>query len=517
MSRTAQFIKGVASGYLSLVVNIVYTMGTIPLALHYLTKEEFGLWALVMQISAYFSLIDCGMYVSAARYIIDVKDDKHDVRYGATVFTSGLVFVIQGAIVALAGLFLAPLTSHLVKLPAQFSGAFTLLIIFQCLFLAGGFMTRIFAVILGAHQRYDIINVTQSVQLVIMGLALWVGFHFKMGVFSMVTAAAIGFLWNSGVQIAACMRLSLLPKPGLWGRPNMKSFIEMFLYGKDMFLIGLGWQLLSASQAIIITRVMGLDAVATWSVCTKAFTLSQQFITKIYDYSQAAFSEMYVRGETERLRNRFKDAVVLTAAVSVFTCVIVALCNGTFVQVWTHGKIGWAMGNDLLMGTFILVDTVMRCYNSFVVHTTKQVKFARWIYLLEGLVFIPAAYLAGKQWGFPGIFIPLILVKVLGSSAYGIFRVKTYFHCSYRSITWDWLLASFLYFVAFGAIGSAVLLGSRSLDNTTRLFLMAGALCLTGLPLLWKVGLNSKLRQEMLGVASKAYGSLPKGMVAVKK
>lgn len=51
MSRIKNLVSGVSSGYLAMAANIVYTMGSIPVALHYLSKEEFGLWALVTQLA----------------------------------------------------------------------------------------------------------------------------------------------------------------------------------------------------------------------------------------------------------------------------------------------------------------------------------------------------------------------------------------------------------------------------------------------------------------------------------
>jgi hypothetical protein len=50
--RTYNFIRSLGAGYFAIAVNIVYTVASVPLALHYLGKEQFGLWALAQQIIA---------------------------------------------------------------------------------------------------------------------------------------------------------------------------------------------------------------------------------------------------------------------------------------------------------------------------------------------------------------------------------------------------------------------------------------------------------------------------------
>ena len=58
MSRIKNLARGLASGYAAMAANVLYTMGSVPLALSYLSKDEFGLWAVVSTIGGYLMLID---------------------------------------------------------------------------------------------------------------------------------------------------------------------------------------------------------------------------------------------------------------------------------------------------------------------------------------------------------------------------------------------------------------------------------------------------------------------------
>ena len=41
-SRFKHAVHGLASGYAAMACNVLYTLGSVPLALHYLSDKEFG-------------------------------------------------------------------------------------------------------------------------------------------------------------------------------------------------------------------------------------------------------------------------------------------------------------------------------------------------------------------------------------------------------------------------------------------------------------------------------------------
>src|ERR1700744_2736549 len=103
MSRVKRFAHSLASGYIMLGTNVLYTLASVPLALHYLSKSEFGLWALTTQISGYIALVDFGMSGAVSRILIDYKDRRENGDYGSVVRTGALVGITQGSLVLVVG------------------------------------------------------------------------------------------------------------------------------------------------------------------------------------------------------------------------------------------------------------------------------------------------------------------------------------------------------------------------------------------------------------------------------
>ena len=92
MTRTRHFLHSLFAGYASFGANFLFTFVSVPLALHYLPKEEFGLWSLVLQIAGYLMLIDLGMTSSVARFLANYKDNMESGDYGNVLRTGHAIF-----------------------------------------------------------------------------------------------------------------------------------------------------------------------------------------------------------------------------------------------------------------------------------------------------------------------------------------------------------------------------------------------------------------------------------------
>jgi O-antigen/teichoic acid export membrane protein len=232
--------------------------------------------------------------------------------------------------------------------------------------------------------------------------------------------------------------LGFFPKRGSWGRVSWTHFREIFDFGKDIFLVTVGTQLIMASQTIVITRMLGLPAAAVWSVGLRVFNLVSQVIWRILDMSGPAFAEMMVRGETALLRERYRAVVMLTASLSGFAAVSFVLCNSLFIPLWTHGKIQWPVLNDLLLGIWMVVLALLHCHNTFVL-LTKKIGFMRYVYFVEGVVFVTLSVLVARQGGLSAIIACSIACSTVFSGAYGVWRISHYFDFPLREVGLDWL------------------------------------------------------------------------------
>lgn len=339
MSRSKRFAHSLISGYVLLGANMIYTLASVPLALSHLSRKEFALWALSTQVASYVALVDFGLSASASRVLVDHKDRRASGDYGSMVQTGALVGLTQGTLVMLVGVFVSFFIGPLLEVDKALQHDFKWLMIGQCVMIGVGFYTRILNHMLTAHQRYDVSNYTAAALFGMSFVVMWWCFERGFGVYSTLWGLASGTFIAIGVNVWACARLKFFPQHGEWGRPSWSAFKELFSFARDFFVFAIGAQLINASQIILLQRLSGLETVAAWSVCTRTFLVLGQVVSRIFDYSSAALAEMMVRGERALLQKRFQEIVVFSASLSVAAATMLALCNSTFVSVWTSGRI----------------------------------------------------------------------------------------------------------------------------------------------------------------------------------
>lgn len=496
MSRLKRFTHSLASGYVALIANTLFSLASVPLAFAYLTKQEFGLWALAAQAAGYMSLIDLGMS-GVSRILIDYKDQKNGEDYGSVIQTLIWVSAAQGALILAASAVMAFGLPGPLRIPPELEHSFRWLVLGQGTLLAGGFLSRVLNYLLTAHQRYDVANYAQIISFAANYGVLWAGFARGDGVFSLLWGQIAGWILTVMICLVWCLRLRLFPAAGHWGKASWQRFQELFRLGRDIFIFFLGSQLVNASQTILLTRVLGLEAAAVWSVCTRVFVLATQVVNRPFVYSCAALAEMMVRQEWERLQRRFKSIVILSTSLSVVAAVLVAVANHSFVQVWSGGRISWPAINDVLLGIWLIVYVNAHSHIGLV-GQTKEFGLMRYLYLVEGLVFVCGSLLVLRHGEAAAMLTVSILAGVSVTFPYALWRTSHLFKLSMQEVGWGWFRPSLRLLVALTPISAAVWAATRPLSEILRFGISTAVLTPLGLALLFRLGVEESFRSELL-------------------
>jgi O-antigen/teichoic acid export membrane protein len=495
MSRLKHFARAVASGYAAIAANVLYTIASVPLVLHYLTANDFGLWALVTQIAGYLLLIDFGMSGSVYRFLIDHKDEPDRDDYAAVLSTGALVFAVQGTCVALCGLALSPLLGGILGIGPQHATTFQRLVGWQCVFIGGGFALRIFTVPLQSHQRFDVMNYVQIGQFAVSLGSLWWGLWHHWGIDSMLFSSGVAIAFQNLVGAWASWRLGLLPRAGAWVRPRRSVLRKLFLFGGDIFLLTVGSQLVQASQVVIVTRTLGLEAAAVWAVCTKTFALAQQLVLRMLDFATPALTEMYVRGEHARLFQRFREILFASVSIAALIGVLIAVGNASFVQVWTKAGLVWNPVNDILVGLLLVCYTASRCL-TMCVGFDKKIGVFRYVYFLEGLTFVGGAWFFAPRYGFSAVLVAAILADLAWCGAYGVRRSASFFGQTGLQVL-RWFLRPLRFGILFSIVAGSIWISTRGWVPQWRFPGNVLAAGMAGGCLLWFLGLTREMRTEI--------------------
>jgi len=403
-SRSRNFIRGLSAGYIAIAFNIAYTVGSVPLALHYLGKEQFGLWALAQQIIGYLMLLDLGVSSAISRFVADHKDNVDAGAYGSLLLTGAIVFAIQGLLIVVLGAAFSILAPTLFATPDYLAGDFAKILIIITSVAGFSVALRSLAAPLWAFQRMDVSYLIGSLSLLTNFAVLWAGFHLGWGVYSFALAGIPGTILSAAIAFTICSKNGYYPSHKNWGKPRWSEFIRVFSFGKDIALMTLGSQLVNASQIIILSRCAGLNVAATFAVGTKFYTLAQQITGRIVDSALPPLTEIFINGDNSRFNLRFHNVIGLTAFLATIGATFLIVLNVPLVTVWTSGLIQWRQIYDVILAGILIFSSLTRCTMSIFIAAgdLRQVKY---IYLAEGLAFVALAIPATSLFGLAGVLL----------------------------------------------------------------------------------------------------------------
>jgi O-antigen/teichoic acid export membrane protein len=504
--RRKLFLSGVASSYGVIGINIFYSGLSVPLALHYLDKEEFAIWALVVQITTYLNLIDFGLSGSLSRFLADYKSDVDGGMYGSVLRTGNRVFLLQGILLALLGAWIALFSAPLLQIPFPLRPTFTLLLLFQSSLVGLALASRTLSSPLWAHQRTDVSNLSAALNLLVGLILMWVGFTTGCGVFSYLWGSIAGWVVGTISTVIMCSKLHLYPSRGHWGSYNPALFRSMLSYGKDLFIMSLGYQLAFASQILVVTRTLGLEAATTWAISTKIFTLAQQAISKIFESSVGALAEFYVQGNRTKLSARFHGVLTLTSALAATLSSGLIMINSSFISLWTGGLISWPQANSVCLGVFLFFSSISRAHGAFV-GVTKDVGGMKWCYFIEGFLFLSLSFLLAPHYGFIAILLSSLFANLSCTFVYGLHRSARFLNLSFGTLVF-WSLPAGLVSIFTLSIYFAILwILPLSTSFAIQALLGAGLLLCIFLPLLWFFALSHSVRKETLDFLRRSISS----------
>ena len=409
--RTYNFIRSLGAGYFAIAVNIAYTVASVPLALHYLGKEQFGLWALAQQIMGYLMLLDLGVSSAVSRFIADRKDEVNGGEYGSILLSGGIVFVAQGILIGIAGFIFSFFAPILFSVPQHLAHDFTNVLIIITSLAGLSVALRTLGAPLWAFQRMDATYGLGSLTLLTSLAALWGGFHLGWGIYSFALAGIPAAILTPMITFLICWKSGFYPSSGHWGRPNLLLFRKIFSFGQDVVWVAMGSQLVNASQIMILSRVAGLNTAATFAIGTKLLAMGQQFAGRIIESAGPGLTEMFVRGETTRFNLRFSNIISITAFLSSVGAAALITENTFFVSFWSSGAVHWNLVCDGLLAGLLISTSITRCLITVfgLMHGYRPV---RHIYVLEGCVFIAVAIPAAAHYGIIGVLLASLITHL---------------------------------------------------------------------------------------------------------
>ena len=421
MSRVRNYFHAIWSGYLLTIVIALFNLLTIPIGLAALGKPGYGLWCAVMQLAVFTNVFDLGMGPSMARFFTDYKENKDKRAYADFVKSLFVVGLIQAALFSVVVLAIISYLPGLMGIAAEQHRQFKILLLLQFATSAVSFPLRPLNQLLFSHQQIARVNGCYIVATLVNAAVLVSTLKLGWGIYSYIAANWIAFVVNQSGLLFYVLKLGLLPNLRE-ARVSLTLLKPLAAFSSNVFMTSLGTQLINIAPGLLITRKLGVQALADWTVGTRLVLFVAQLIGRIPSASEPVFWEMFARQELARVRQRLLELVLLAGSAAALFGGSIAAINVPFVAFWMAARVQWFTATDIVLVLWVLVSIAAVVFN-IVPGTTKHLGSMKFVYLLEGGIMVGLAYAPFVHFqAYWQVALALLVFECLFRFPYGLWR-----------------------------------------------------------------------------------------------
>ena len=345
------------------VIQVGTSLVTIPLTVHYLGNERFGLWMTISSVLAMATFADFGIGNGVVNSVATAHG-RNDLGGIRRAISSGFA-VLGGIGLVLVGLFASTFAwvrwADVFRVTSEQARA------------EAGPALMVFAVCFALNIPFDLVQRAQ--------LGLQEGFRTNMwqacgslvGLAGVVTAVrmhtglpvlvaafagapVVATMLNS-LQFFVFSRPDLRPRFRFVSREALRSIAKI---GTLFFVLQFVTAISFSADNFIIARTLGAESVAPYSIPQKMFSLISMMVAMLITPLWPAYGEAISRGDTDWVRRTLGRSLVAVSGVAMVTSVSILVTAHRLISWW----ISPSMSPPFILLLGFAAWTVVECCGS---------------------------------------------------------------------------------------------------------------------------------------------------------
>jgi O-antigen/teichoic acid export membrane protein len=322
-------------------VAFAVTFATVPLTLHYLGTEQYGLWATMTSATALLGFADFGLsngLVNGVSEALGRNDRESMRRYVSSVFymlvavmiVLGIAFAAIYGIVPWAGLFnVSSADATAVAGPAM--------AVFLAITIVALPLSVVQSVRAGFQEGFAS-SVWQGVGSIASLVALVVAIAAKAGLPWLVLAL------GGGPVIAALLNGAVLVRSRPWLAPRLRlatlpAVRRMMRLGLMFFILAIAISVAYQTDNIVIARMLGPAQVPQYAVPMKLFMVAPLILSFGLMPLWPAYGEALAREDVVWVRRTLVRSLLICAALGALMAAVLLVLGAPILDAWTGGII----------------------------------------------------------------------------------------------------------------------------------------------------------------------------------
>ncbi|MDD5056758.1 MAG: MATE family efflux transporter [Sideroxydans sp.] len=367
----------------------------VPLMIHYLGQEQFGVWSTMLSVLTWITYFDLGLGNGLRNKLAEAlaKNQPDEARsYISSAYSLiGLISLTVFVILALAA-FIVPWQK---VFNTQLLGTETLS---YAVLITGFFIALNFWVSL----INSVLNAVQKTSFVVMGQFLVSALSLVfVYVLTKTTDASLLYLTTAyGVSMVGANALlsgwfykgnhSLIPKLSL----DFSHVRPLLNLGLQFFAIQIAVLIIYATSKILIAQLYGPEFVTQYEVVFKLFSIITMVYGLVMTPLWSSYTDAYHREDIEWIKWTLKKQFAIFGIIVLAVIVLIAVAK-PLIALWVGSEVNVSMMLVISMGGFILVSVWTGIFASFL-NGVGKIRVSVIVSVVAMFLNIPASILLAK-------------------------------------------------------------------------------------------------------------------------
>jgi O-antigen/teichoic acid export membrane protein len=418
VSRVRQLFSSISASYVCFAVTSACSLVAVPIYLHFLGKEQYGLWLTLLSVLIPLSLASIGFPTVSQNMLAEARarDDWAAVN---RVMSTSFIFLCFAAVVACLLMALGLRLGIVQGLLKTSSGPGAAIVPALLIALAGFALSQplqLFRLAFRAFERVDLeqygLAALAVANLLLTALVLWVGWGI-VGV-----AAVYAFL-----QLAAGAAFFAVLT---WKFTRLRFSSRLFSFrlarrmltpGFYFFVVSVSGVLMWGIDNLVIAGVMGVAFVTAFAIASRLTSLLRGVIAMPFSTTGPTITALSAEGREGPLRRLFFLSTKLALSAAVLFSVELAFFGRSFIRLWAGRAVVVDAATFLALVGILVVDVLQQPAYAFIIATTRHRVFS-WLSLLEGVANLALSWWWVHRWGVLGVALGTLVPHTLISGSY---------------------------------------------------------------------------------------------------
>lgn len=388
----------------------------VPMTINYINPIQYGIWLTISSIVGWMSFFDVGMGHGLRNHLAECL--AHEKYEDAKIYisTTYAVLSIISAILFGAVVLVNPFIDwrSFLNIPASVLVDIHLVVLLVfCSFCVQFVVQLINTILLAVHESAKSAFIAFLGQLSIL-IAIVIIKRFVEGSLSnlvlILTGTPVFVLLIASTFIFRTKLKNIAPSFKSIDFSYAKKVLGI---GGVFFIIQIGAMVLFQTDNIIITRVIGPQAVTQFNVSYKLFSVITMIFSIIVTPYWSAFTDAYAKEDFKWIKKsiaQIRKVVLLLSAIAVLVCIFSSL----IFKLWLGDTVSISITLSVAMTVYAIIF-MWQTAHVFLLNGIGKIRLQLILVLLSAIVNIPIAVFLGKTWGLAGIISANTLVFLIMS------------------------------------------------------------------------------------------------------